>query len=219
MRISCDQNADCIGDDVCCLFSTNVSSGEIQALKSVMALASVSGMTPEQCLAFARYNRWMNAKIYTAAARLSDEERKRDRGAFFGSIHNVMNHILVADRIWLGRIAGRVPDPGFIGVDGIKALDQEIASDFDELRRQRGDTDAKIDTWVETLTADSLAGTLRMVRKGAAREVPLWWAVLQLFNHQTHHRGQITTLLFQAGQDPGATDLFAMLNEEAQTST
>jgi uncharacterized damage-inducible protein DinB len=55
-----------------------------------------------------------------------------------------------------------------------------------------------------------------MVRKGAPRDLPLWWAVTQLFNHQTHHRGQITTLLFQAGQDPGATDMFARLNEEAE---
>jgi uncharacterized damage-inducible protein DinB len=176
-------------------------------------------MTPEQCRAFARYNRWMNAKIYAAAARLSDADRKRDRGAFFGSIHNVMNHILVGDRIWLGRITGRVPEPGFIGVDGIKTLDQEIASDFDELRRQREETDTRIEAWAAALTTDSLAGSFRMVRQGTVRELPLWWAVLQLFNHQTHHRGQITTLLFQAGQDPGATDLFAMLTEEAKRST
>jgi uncharacterized damage-inducible protein DinB len=175
-------------------------------------------MTPDVCRAFARYNCWMNAKVYAAAARLSDDERKRDRGAFFGSIHNVLNHILVADRIWLGRLAGRVPEPGFIGVDGIKALDQEIAADFDELRRERDRTDAAISAWAETLTSDSLAGTFRMVRKGEPRDLPLWWAATQLFNHQTHHRGQITTLLFQAGQDPGATDVFAMLNEEAQSS-
>jgi uncharacterized damage-inducible protein DinB len=172
-------------------------------------------MTPEVCRAYARYNRWMNGKVYAAAARLTDEERKRDRGAFFGSIHNVMNHILVADRIWLGRLAGRVPEAGFIGVDGIKSLDQEIASDFDELRRERDLTDAAIDARADTFTAESLAGTLRFLFKGAPREVPLWWVVTQLFNHQTHHRGQITTLLFQAGQDPGPTDMFAMLNEEA----
>jgi len=175
-------------------------------------------MTPEACRAFARYNRWMNGKVYAGAARLSDEERKHDRGAFFGSIHNVMNHLLVADRIWLGRLTGRVPEPGFIGVDGIKALDQELAADFDELRRERARTDAAIDEWTETVTADRLAGTLRWVRKGEARDVPVWWAVTQLFNHQTHHRGQITTLLFQAGQDPGATDILAMLTEEAQPS-
>jgi len=179
---------------------------------------SMLRMTPEVCRAFARYNRWMNDKVYASVARLTDEDRKRDRGAFFRSIHNVLNHILVADRIWLGRLAGRVPEPGCIGVDGIKSLDQEIASDFDELRRERDRTDTVIDAWVETVTADTLAGTLRFVRKGESRDVPLWWAVTQLFNHQTHHRGQITNLLFQAGQDPGSTDLFAMLGEEAAGS-
>jgi uncharacterized damage-inducible protein DinB len=171
-------------------------------------------MTPDVCRAFARYNRWMNAKVCAAAARLTDEERKRDRGAFFGSIHRTMNHILVADRIWLGRLAGRVPEPGFIG-DGIKSLDQELASDFDALRRERDTTDTAIDAIVETFTAESLAGTFRLLRKGETRDIPLWWIVTQLFNHQTHHRGQITTLLLQAGQDPGPTDLFAMLYAEA----
>jgi uncharacterized damage-inducible protein DinB len=174
-------------------------------------------MTPDVCRAFARYNRWMNGKVYAAAARLSDEERKRDRGAFFRSIHATMNHILVADRIWLGRLAGRVAEPGYIGVDGIKSLDQELASDFDELRREREKTDAAIDACVETFTAESLTGMFRLTRKGETRDIPLWWVVTQLFNHQTHHRGQLTTLLFQAGQDPGPTDLFAMLYAEATT--
>jgi uncharacterized damage-inducible protein DinB len=155
----------------------------------------------------------MNDKVYATAARLSDEERKRDRGAFFGSIHNVMNHILVGDRIWLGRLHGQVPKPGFMA-DGIKSLDQELASDFEELRRQRRQTDDAIETWANAL--ESLDGPLRMFRKGVWSEVPLWWVVTQVFNHQTHHRGQITTLLFQAGHDPGVTDLFAMLNEEAK---
>jgi uncharacterized damage-inducible protein DinB len=173
-------------------------------------------MTPELCRAFARYNRWMNEKIYTAAARLSDVEQKRDRGAFFGSIHNVMNHILVGDRIWLGRLTGHVPEPGSIGPDGIKQLDHQLAANFEDLWRERNTTDTAIDALVTTLTSDSLAGSLTLVRKGESREIPRWWAVTQLFNHQTHHRGQITTLLFQAGQDPGGTDLFAMLDEEAQ---
>lgn len=75
-------------------------------------------MTPELSRAFARYNRWMNAKIYDAAARLSHEERTRDRGAFFGSIHATLNHVLVADRIWLGRIDGLTPEPGLMGPGG-----------------------------------------------------------------------------------------------------
>lgn len=171
-------------------------------------------MTPEACRAFARYNRWMNSKVYAAAARLSDEERKRDRGAFFGSIHNTLNHILVADRIWLGRLTGRVPEPGFIGIDGIKSLDQEIAADFEELRRERDKTDSALDEWTSTLGDEILTATFQMMRKGNKVQLPLWWAVTQLFNHQTHHRGQITDLLFQAGQDPGATDIFAMLSAE-----
>ncbi|MET0388444.1 MAG: DinB family protein [Polyangiales bacterium] len=172
-------------------------------------------MTPEVCRAFARYNRWMNDKVYGAAARLSDEERKRDRGAFFGSIHNVLNHLLVADRIWLGRLTGRTPEPGFIGVDGIKTLDQEIAADFEVLRRERSITDDAIDAWAKQLTDAALSGRFRMNRQGKPRDLPVWWAATQLFNHQTHHRGQVSTLLFQAGQDPGVTDVFAMLNEEA----
>jgi uncharacterized damage-inducible protein DinB len=175
-------------------------------------------MTPEVYRAFARYNRWMNDKVYASAARLSDAERKLDRGAFFGSIHNVLNHILVGDRIWIGRLTGRVPEPGYIGVDGIQSLNQEIASDIDELRRERERTDTAIDCWAATLTAEGLVGTLHYVRKGEAYEMPLWWAATQLFNHQTHHRGQVTTLLFQAGQDPGATDFFWMLSEEARSS-
>lgn len=176
-------------------------------------------MTPEVCRAYARYNRWMNAKIYTAAALLSDEERKRDRGAFFGSIHNVMNHLLVADRIWIGRLTARLPEPGFMGPDGIKSLDQELASDFEELRRQRDKSDDAIAAWASAITSEALAGPLRMSRNGRWSELPLWWAVTQMFNHQTHHRGQITTLLFQAGHDPGATDLFAMLTEEMRSAT
>jgi uncharacterized damage-inducible protein DinB len=173
-------------------------------------------MTPEVCRAFARYNRWMNGKLYDTAGELSDEERKRDRGAFFGSIHNTLNHILVADRIWLGRLAGRAPQPGFIGVDGIKRLDQELASDFAQLRLERDETDAAIDAWASALTDAALAGTLPMTFRGSAIERPLWWVATQLYNHQTHHRGQITTLLTQAGHDVGSTDLFAMLTEEAR---
>ncbi|MDP3276730.1 MAG: DinB family protein [Deltaproteobacteria bacterium] len=170
-------------------------------------------MTPDTARALARYNRWMNDKLYASALLLTDEERKRDRGAFFGSIHNVLNHILLADRIWLGRIAGYVPEPGFVA-EGIKSHSQLLAESFDELTQERRKTDDAIDRWVESLSAESLAGTVRILRKGESHEYPLWWVVTHLFNHQTHHRGQATTLLFQAGHDPGVTDLFVMLNDE-----
>jgi uncharacterized damage-inducible protein DinB len=170
-------------------------------------------MTPEVIRAMARYNHWMNEKVYASAALLSDEEYKRDRGAFFKSIHGTLNHLLVADRIWLGRLHGVVPPDGLLAI-GVRTLDQELFADFAELRAERQRTDQAIDAWATTFTAQSFGEPLRYVSGGRQREYPLWWVVMHLFNHQTHHRGQITTLLLQAGQDPGSTDLLAMLMEE-----
>jgi uncharacterized damage-inducible protein DinB len=168
-------------------------------------------MSPEHARVMARYNRWMNEKLYAVAATLSDEERKLERGAFFGSIHRTFNHLLLADRVWLGRFTGTALAEGELGPGGIRALDQELYADFDELRRERAKTDDELDAFVAGLTEASLAGSLRFVRRGAVNELPLWHALAHLFNHQTHHRGQITTLLSQAGRDPGVTDLVAML--------
>jgi uncharacterized damage-inducible protein DinB len=170
-------------------------------------------MTPESCHAMARYNRWMNAKLYASAAELGDEERKRDVGAFFRSIHGTLNHLLVGDTVWLSRLTGVRAPAGFMA-PGIQSLDQELHADFDALRQARGDTDLAIDTWASTVTAEVLSGELRYMRRGQERAHPFWWAAMQMFNHGTHHRGQVTTLLFQAGKDPGATDLLAMLLEE-----
>lgn len=168
-------------------------------------------MTPEHARVMARYNRWMNDKLFAVAATLTDAERKADRGAFFGSIHRTLNHLLLADRVWLARFTGAPLEDGEMGPGGIRALDQELYADFDALRRERARTDDDLDAFVATLSAEALAGPLRFLRRGAANELPLWQAVAHLFNHQTHHRGQVTTLLVQAGRDPGVTDLVAML--------
>ncbi len=172
-------------------------------------------MTPEYARALARYNRWMNESLYATAERLSDAERKQDRRAFFGSIHGTLNHLLLADRVWLGRFAGAALQEGELGPGGIRSLDQELCSDFAELRRERGETDDEIDSFVATLTEEKLAANLRYLRRGVVNEFPLWQAVAHLFNHQTHHRGQVTTLLMQAGHDPGVTDLVAMLRSHS----
>ena len=172
-------------------------------------------MSPESVGALARYNRWMNDKLYALAATLSDEARQRDRGAFFKSIHGTFNHLLLADRIWLARFAGTSVPDGFMGPGGIRSLDQELYPDFAELRRERGRTDDDLSAWVEGLTPERLAAPLVYMRRGQKEEFPLWWAVSHLFNHQTHHRGQVTTLLMQQGVDPGVTDLVAMLRAEA----
>jgi uncharacterized damage-inducible protein DinB len=171
-------------------------------------------MSPEWLGALARYNRWMNDKLYELAGGLTDDARKRDSGAFFKSIHGTFNHLLLADRVWLARFTGATVPEGFIG-PGIRALDQELYADFAELRRERATTDDELAAWVASVTPERLAGPLVFMRRGQKQELPLWWAVAHAFNHQTHHRGQVTTLLSQQGCDPGVTDLVAMLREEA----
>lgn len=171
----------------------------------------------EWLAALARYNRWMNDRLYALSATLSDDERKCDGGAFFKSIHGTFNHILLADRIWLGRFKGVPISDGFMGPGGIRSLDQELYADFEELRRERVLTDDELSDWISQLTPERLAAPLSIIRRGQRHESPLWWSVAHVFNHQTHHRGQITTLLTQCGCDPGVTDLVAMLREEAAT--
>jgi uncharacterized damage-inducible protein DinB len=175
-------------------------------------------MTPDHCQALARYNRWMNGKMYAAAAKLTDDERKRDRGAFFKSIHATLNHILLGDRVWMGRFTGANLQGDWIGPGGIRSLDQELYANFEELRAARTRMDDELESWVAGITTDRLAATFRFVRKDVAYDSPLWWVVAHLFNHQTHHRGQVTTLLMHAGHDPGVTDMIAMLREEAARS-
>ncbi len=173
-------------------------------------------MSPEWLSAFARYNRWMNDKLYAVAATPSDPARKRDVGAFFKSIHGTFNHLLLADRVWLGRFNGVTVPGELIGPGGIRSLDQELYSDFEDLRRERALTDDQLSAFVSELTHEQLAAPLVYMRRGQQHDSPLWWAVAHLFNHQTHHRGQITALLIQQGRDPGVTDFLAMLREEGR---
>jgi uncharacterized damage-inducible protein DinB len=148
----------------------------------------------------AEYNHWMNLKLYAICAEISDEQRRADRGAFFKSIQGTLNHLLVGDRIWLGR---------FTAVPYTAALNQELYSDFNELRQQREMTDQQILLWSRQLTVEWFNQSMRYrsASDGVERVLPHWLLVTHLFNHQTHHRGQLTTLLNQLGYDPGITDL------------
>lgn len=159
-------------------------------------------ITTDYCKQFARHNRWQNQSIYAAAATLPDGTRKRNMGAFFKSIHATLNHLLVADYLWLSRLDG---EPC-----AVRSLDEALYGDFDELRKQRGFTDDRLDRVVAALTEEKLAGDLTYTRmSGGGHEVttPLALVFMHLFNHQTHHRGQVTTLLMQCGVDVGRTDL------------
>jgi uncharacterized damage-inducible protein DinB len=149
----------------------------------------------------AAYNRWMNEKVYAAAAKLSDEERKRDLGAAFGSIHGTLNHLLVADQAWLQRFRGQAVT--------MKSVDQELHSAFEELRAAREAMDAEIEAWAAQLDEEFGTRPFRFYSVAYEQELtrPGWVLVAHVFNHQTHHRGQLTTLLEQLGADAGVTDL------------
>lgn len=161
-------------------------------------------MNAEQAVTLARYNEWMNNGLYEVCGRLSDKERKADRGLFFDSIHGTLNHILLADKVWLGRFLAEPFE--------VSGLDQELFSDFGELHRVRTETDRFMVDWTGGLTEAELGGDLhyRSISNPRPRSCPLWLAVTHLFNHQTHHRGQITAALAQLGVDYGVTDLIAL---------
>jgi uncharacterized damage-inducible protein DinB len=162
----------------------------------------------EYARTMARYNRWMNRALYDCSARLTDAQRKEDVGAFFKSLHGTLNHLLVGDSVWMGRFTGPVFVP--------QSLAQELHADFDALRRAREAMDARIVDWAATLTEADLGRELRYtsIVNPAPRVMPMPLAVAHFFNHQTHHRGQVTTLLMQRGIDPGVTDLMWVAQQE-----
>jgi uncharacterized damage-inducible protein DinB len=165
----------------------------------------------------ARYNRWFNERLYAAAAQLPVEERVRDRGAFFGSVHGTLNHLVWGDLVWLGRFAAQgVPFASLpaelLALPAGTSFATVLHAQWDELAAHRARLDAAIEAWTQEMEADFPARTIRYTNSsGVAREHPAWQALTHFFNHQTHHRGQVTTLLMQAGVDPGITDLTALL--------
>lgn len=166
----------------------------------------------------ARYNSWFNARLYAVCADLSDEERRRELGAFFGSVHRTLNHLILCDHVWLLRcaptLAAAVPRDEAGNVLRPAALDAVLYDDFDVLRRRRVALDQTIEGWVGSLAAADLDAEIAYkTTKGVPFRHPMWWALTHCFNHQTHHRGQVTTLLSQLGRDPGVTDLLMMMRE------
>lgn len=150
---------------------------------------------------FAAYNRWANGLVYAAAAQLDEERLNRNTGAFFGSLIGTLNHVLVADRIWLRRFTGEGAAP--------KSLDAILHRDLDGLRDARETEDQRIVDWIDGLSEEQLAGrftylTVTDMRTVSQRLAP---ALSHLFNHQTHHRGQAHAILTTLGQPSLALDL------------
>lgn len=156
----------------------------------------------------ARYNEWANEQLYKACDRLSDEDYYRPRPAFFGSIHGNLNHILVGDRIWLGRICGQAPSN--------LALDSVLYPERIELATARAKEDARILALSETWTEDALRRDLSYTNtRGEPHRTRLFLVLGHFFNHQTHHRGQVHGLLSQTGIEPPPLDLIYFLRQPA----
>ena len=176
-------------------------------------------MTPALCALMAEYNRWMNVRLYDAAAQLPEAQIMADRRAFFGSIFDTLTHIVVADLIWLHRFARH---QGLQELSGAMAgfptpasLRERVAGSLAELRDVRTRADGVVSELAGLISEHHLSQTLRYSNTAGQQQAKNFGLVLQhFFNHQTHHRGQATTLLFQAGVDVGVTDLNALVPNE-----
>jgi uncharacterized damage-inducible protein DinB len=153
---------------------------------------------------YARYNRLANEKLYAACSGLSDAEYRRDLGAFFKSVHGTLNHLLLGDTIWMARFEG--------GAHASTNLDAILHDSFDALRRARAAMDQRIERFFWNLPEGFDRRTVRYVNNaGIDSEDPLEVILPHFFNHQTHHRAQVHTLLSQLGRDPPVLDLHRVL--------
>src|SRR6185295_9749715 len=153
----------------------------------------------------AGYNAWANRRLYDAAAKLPDADYRAERGAFFGSVHRTLNHLLVTDRIWMRRLTGEGPT--------YSALDVVAYDDLAWLRSEREAEDHRIIGFVDGLDDARLAGAVTYRTIASPQEItqPLGPALLHVFNHQTHHRGQAHALLSGIGGRDAAPSLDLIL--------
>ena len=167
-------------------------------------------ITPDFVRTMARYNRWQNRSLYAAADGLDEAARRLGRGAFFGSIHRTLSHLLWADAIWMSRLSDwEKPDVGIPG-------SADWVSDWPELVARRAQADEAILDWAAGIDDGDLTGRLRWYSGATGREVekPRALCIVHVFNHQTHHRGQVHAMLTQAGARPGDTDLPIMTDAD-----
>lgn len=151
----------------------------------------------------AAYNAEMNRRLYRAAELVPDAERRADRGAFFGSLHGTLSHLVWGDHAWMARFAGWERMPGSIPGS------PHLFETWEALRIARDKADAGIEAWAAMVSEEWLRGPLTWMSGATGRQMtrPCWVTVVHFFNHQTHHRGQAHCLITQAGIRPEDTDL------------
>jgi uncharacterized damage-inducible protein DinB len=159
----------------------------------------------------AAYNAEMNRRLYAASECITDKDRRQDRGAFWGSLHGTLCHLLWGDRMWMARFDGW-EKPAVIQKDSATLIE-----DFDELRHQRVADDAKISAWAARVTPAWLAAEQVWFSSSAQKELrqPRGLLATHFFNHQTHHRGQAHALITACGETTGDTDLFLVVPSPA----
>jgi uncharacterized damage-inducible protein DinB len=167
----------------------------------------------------ALYNQWINKRIYSAAGKLNQEALSENRGAYFGSIIGTLNHILVGDIFWFKRFAQHLDNyqslEYFRSVKKPTSLDEILHDELFELSKVREHVDAVIVQFISELTDEMIASTLKYKNsKGQEFNKNMGDLLLHVFNHQTHHRGQVSTLLYQAGIDVGVTDMVVGIAEK-----
>ena len=159
----------------------------------------------------ALYNKRMNQQVYEVIACLENDDLEKDMGAYFGSILGTLNHILIGDLLWLSRFKGHsnrynalsklefYPQPS--------SLNEVLYKELHTLERARSEIDLIIISWVsETEESDFEKSFTYQDTKGVLYQKSFGSVVGHFFNHQTHHRGQVSTLLCQLGKDVGVTD-------------
>lgn len=164
-------------------------------------------ITTDFCRSMAAYNSEMNRRFLAAAATLDEAARTAPAGAFWGSIHGTLNHLLWADAMWMARFEG-TPLPAVP-----LAQSGALTAGFPELQAARAAMDRRIEAWAARLDQGALSGRLTWFSGAAQREVtrPMDLLVTHFFNHQTHHRGQVHALLTARGAATGDTDLWLVL--------
>ncbi|MEH6358580.1 MAG: DinB family protein [Pseudomonadales bacterium] len=167
----------------------------------------------------ARYNQWMNEAIYKASSKVNSDELNKDRGAFFGSIFGTLNHLMVGDIFWFKRFAEhqfKFPSLEYFRlIETPSSLKAVIHTSLASLTKEREKMDSSILLFTSELTDDAIASTLNYRNsKGHQFNKNFGHLLQHAFNHQTHHRGQASTLLYQAGIDVGVTDMLAGIPDE-----
>lgn len=160
-------------------------------------------VSADYCRLMARYNTWQNASLVTAADGLTNEDRWKDRGAFFQSIAATLNHLYRADALMLQRLMGNERPQETV------RHSLTSPSDWDEFKTLRSQRNQEVETWAAGLLDADLEGmAVWYLADGSTRiEKPKALCAIEIFNHQTHHRGQVHAMLTAAGAKPEPTDL------------